>query len=170
MLGGGDVEIGVLRGIQAIGAPVAGIGMLGVVGRIAPARLAAASILGFGVLSLLIWNPPALTTWFPLYVALFALVAAPGLLAMTAMLTIVDRETPAGHRGRVTSLLFAALTALQAVGTLVGGFVGTGPAFTVSSQGPGALYLVAGLVTLTSGRRGSARPSGNVRTPLYAVW
>lgn len=156
VLGGGDVEIGVLRGIQAIGALVAGIGLLGVVGRVAPARLAAASILGFGVLSLLIWNLPALTTWFPLYVALFALVGAPGLLAMTAMLTIVDRETPAGHRGRVTSLLFAALTALQAVGTLVGGFIGTGPAFTVSLQVQGALYLVAGLVALTLGRRGSA--------------
>lgn len=155
-LDGGDTEVGILRGIQAIGALVAGVGLLGVIGRIAPWRLAAASILGFGMLTLVIWNLPAVTTWFPAYVALFALVGAPGLLAMTAMLTIVDRETPATHRGRVTSLLFAALTALQAVGTLLGGFAGSGPAFETSLQVQGALYLVAGLLALTMVRRGSA--------------
>lgn len=155
-LGGGDTEVGILRGIQAVGALIAGVGLLGVIGRIAPWRLAAASILGFGVLTLIIWNLPAVTTWFPVYVALFALVGAPGLLAMTAMLTIVDRETPATHRGRVTSLLFAALTALQAVGTLLGGFVGSGPAFEASLQVQGALYLAAGLLALTMVRRGSA--------------
>lgn len=154
-LGGGDTEVGILRGIQAVGALVAGAGLLGVIGRVAPWRLAAASILGFGVLTLVIWNLPAVTTWFPIYVVLFALVGAPGLLAMTAMLTIVDRETPASHRGRVTSLLFAALTALQAVGTLAGGLVGSGPAFTVSLQVQGALYLAAGLLALTMVRRRS---------------
>ncbi|MBB3156441.1 MFS family permease [Microbacterium proteolyticum] len=154
-LGGGDTEVGILRGIQAVGALIAGLGLMGVVGRVAPWRLAAASILGFGVLTLAIWNLPALTTWFPVYVVLFALVGAPGLVAMTAMLTIVDRETPASHRGRVTSLLFAALTALQAVGTLLGGFVGSGPAFTASLQVQGALYLAAGLLALTMVRRGS---------------
>lgn len=155
-LDGGDTEVGVLRGIQAVGALIAGLGLLGVVGRVAPWRLAAASILGFGVLTLAIWNLPAVTTWFPVYVVLFALVGAPGLLAMTAMLTIVDRETPASHRGRVTSLLFAALTALQAVGTLLGGFVGSGPAFEASLQVQGALYVGAGLLALTMVRR---RPS-----------
>lgn len=155
-LGGGDTEVGILRGIQAVGALIAGVGLLGVIGRVAPWRLAAASILGFGVLTLVIWNLPAVTTWFPVYVALFALVGAPGLLAMTAMLTIVDRETPATHRGRVTSLLFAALTALQAVGTLLGGFVGSGPAFEASLQVQGALYLAAGLLALTMVRRRSA--------------
>ncbi|MCJ1708032.1 MFS transporter [Microbacterium sp. VKM Ac-2923] len=154
-LGGGDTEVGILRGIQAVGALIAGVGLLGVIGRVAPWRLAAASILGFGVLTLVIWNLPAVTTWFPVYVALFALVGAPGLLAMTAMLTIVDRETPATHRGRVTSLLFAALTALQAVGTLLGGFVGSGPAFEISLQVQGALYLAAGLLALTMVRRRS---------------
>lgn len=155
-LGGGDTEVGILRGIQAVGALIVGVGLLGVIGRVAPWRLAAASILGFGVLTLVIWNRPAVTTWFPVYVALFALVGAPGLLAMTAMLTIVDRETPATHRGRVTSLLFAALTALQAVGTLLGGFVGSGPAFEASLQVQGALYLAAGLLALTMVRRRSA--------------
>jgi Na+/melibiose symporter-like transporter len=155
-LGGGDTEVGILRGIQAVGALIAGVGLLGVIGRVAPWRLAAASILGFGVLTLVIWNLPAVTTWFPVYVALFALVGAPGLLAMTAMLTIVDRETPATHRGRVTSLLFAALTALQAVGTLLGGFVGSGPAFEAPLQVQGALYLAAGLLALTMVRRRSA--------------
>lgn len=159
-LGGGDTEVGILRGVQAVGALVAGLGLLGVVGKVAPRRLAAASILGFGILSLVVWNLPAVTTWFPAYVALFALFGAPGLLAMTALLTIVDRAAPPGHRGRVTSLLFAALTALQAVGTLIGGFVGTGPAFVAALQLQGALYVAAGLVAFTLRRRPSDEAQG----------
>jgi MFS family permease len=58
-LGGGGAEVGLLRGVQAVGA-VAGALLLGMVARrLRPAALAGYGFLVLGVLELLIWNLPA---------------------------------------------------------------------------------------------------------------
>lgn len=145
-LDGGDAEVGVLRGVQAVGALIAGLALLRLVSRVSPSRLAAASLLAFAGLSFATWNGPAVTTEFGVYVVLFILVGAPGLTVMTGLLTVVERSTPQAYRGRVTSLLFASFTAFQSVGMLIGGFVGSGPGLTVALNLQAGLYLVAGLL------------------------
>ncbi|MHA7209953.1 MFS transporter [Arthrobacter sp. MDT1-65] len=159
-LGGGEAEVGVLRGVQAVGALVAGLALIRVVAKASPSRLASGSLLLFALLSFAVWNAPLLTTNFAVYVVLFVLVGAPGLTAMTALLTIAEYSSPATHRGRVTSLLFAALTAFQSLGMLAGGLVGTGVGLTIALQVQASLYLLAGLVALSlrTGRSHQERP------------
>ncbi|MBW9214920.1 MFS transporter [Mumia sp. zg.B53] len=147
-LNGAESEVGILRGIQAVGALAGGLLLALVVRRVRAHHLVAGSLAMFGVLSLAVWNLPHVTTSFGVYVALFIVVGAPGLAAMTGLLTIVQTHAPEAARGRVVSTFFAALTGVQAVGMLAGGLVGTGMGLTVALQVQGVLYLVAGALAL----------------------
>ena len=61
VLHGDAAEIGLLRGVQAIGAITAGVA-LALSPRISAGRLTAAAAIAFGVLDLTIWNAPLLST------------------------------------------------------------------------------------------------------------
>ena len=147
-LGGSEADVGVLRGVQAIGA-LAGGALLGlVIGRLEPARLVAASLTAFGLLSLLIWNTPMITTAFGVYVGLFIAAGVPGLATMTALLTLLQERAGAAMRGRVIGTFFALYGGVQAVGMLLAGLVGTGAALTVALDVQGILYLAAAALAL----------------------
>ncbi len=157
-LHGTEADVGLLRGVQAVGA-LAGAGLLtSVVARVRAPQLAGASLVAIGLLSLATWNLPALTTALGAYVALFVLVGLPGLTAWTALLTLAQRHSPAGYRGRVAGVLFAVLTGGQAVGMLASGLAGTGRGLTLGLQGQGCLYLLAGLAAWRLGRRDRRQP------------
>ena len=76
-LGGGAGEVGLLRGVQAVGGIAGGLVLGAIAGRFAPRTLVAAGCFGFGAVCLAIWNGPALTTAPPLYLVLFAVVGVP---------------------------------------------------------------------------------------------
>lgn len=147
-LAGDAADVGVLRGVQAIGA-LAGGALLGlVVRRIRPERLVAFSLLVFGALSLITWNGPSVTSAFGVYVALFVVVGAPGIATLTGLLTVLQQASPAAARGRVLATFFAVYGGVQAAGMLAAGLVGTGAGLTVALQVQGCLYLLAGVVAL----------------------
>lgn len=147
-LGGGAADIGVLRGVQAVGAVVGGVVLALVVRRIRAEGLVGWSLLAFGALSLASWNGPLVTTTFGLYVGLFIAVGVPGISALTGLTTILQRAAPEHARGRVLSCFFAVFGGVQAVGMLLAGLAGTGIGMTVALQVQGCLYLVAGIVAL----------------------
>src|SRR4029079_1765650 len=70
-LGASEADVGVLRGVQAAGSIAAGLLLAPLVRRIDPGRVLAVSLGVVGVLSLVIWNGPQVTTAFGVYVALF---------------------------------------------------------------------------------------------------
>ncbi len=147
-LGGSPSDVGILRGVQAIGSLAAG-GVLGVlIRRLSATRLLAVSLFAFGLLSLLTWNMPLLTTAFGLYVGLFIAVGFPGLASMTGLMTLLQASSEDRNRGRVLSTFFAVYGGVQALGMLLAGVVGTGAGLTVTLQLQGGLYLVAGLLSL----------------------
>jgi MFS family permease len=149
-LGGSEADVGVLRGVQAVGA-LAGGALLGtVVGRWEPSRLVAISLGVFGVLSLIIWNAPTLTTAFGVYVALFVAAGAPGIATMTGLVTLLQQHAPEAARGRVMSTFFAVYGGVQAAGMLLAGAVDTGTGLTVALQAQGGLYLAAAVLALRS--------------------
>ncbi len=151
-LGGSPSDVGILRGVQAIGAIAAG-GVLGLlIRRLTATRLLAVGLAAFGVLSLLTWNLPALTTAFGLYVGLFIAVGFPGLASMTGLMTLLQTHSEDSNRGRVLSTFFAVYGGVQALGMLLAGTVGTGVGLTVTLQVQGALYLVAALLALRLSR------------------
>ncbi len=77
-LHGGSAEIGLLRGVQAVGAIGGGL-LLALRGdRWRPVALAAVAATAFGLLDLTIWNGPLVTRSAAVYVALFALAGRAG--------------------------------------------------------------------------------------------
>lgn len=125
-LHGGDPEVGLLRGIQAIGGLAAGLLIAVVANRISAVRMMGLGILILGLCSALIYNLPHVTIVFWLYVVLFALVGAPAVVAGSAALTAVQLRVSDDQAGRVLAAVFAGMAGLQTVGALVAGFlVGT---------------------------------------------
>jgi MFS family permease len=185
-LHGDAAEIGLLRGVQAIGAIAGGLA-LAVAGRTAPGRLTAYAALLFGALSLAIWNAPGLSTAEPLYVALFIAVGAPGVGLMTGLVTTMQQATTDGQRGKVFAISGVAASLGQAIGMLAAGVLGDPLGVVSVLDVQGALYLVAGLlaiVWLTGtasvdsawNRRSSPRPRSSARgwpsttTPQASCW
>jgi MFS family permease len=155
-LGGGEADVGVLRGVQGAGALAGGALLGAAVGRWAPGRLAAVSLLACGALSLVIWNAPAITTAFGVYVGLFAAAGVPGLTSLTGLLTLLQQHAPDELRGRVMSTFFAVYGGVQAAGMLLAGAAGTGAGLTIALQVHGALYLLAGVLALRGHRLASS--------------
>jgi MFS family permease len=143
-LHGDAAEIGLLRGVQGIGAIAGGL-LLAVVGRLAPGRLTAYAAFGFGALSLVIWNAPGVSTAAPLYVALFIAAGAPGVGLMTGLISGLQQATVEGQRGKVFAIAGVAASVGEAIGMLAGGILGGPLGIVTVLNAQGALYLLAGL-------------------------
>ena len=161
-------EIGLLRGVQGIGAIGGGL-LLAVAGRTAPGRLTASAALAFGALSLAIWNAPALTTAEPLYIALFIAAGAPGVALMTGLISTLQQATTEGQRGTAFAIAGVAASVGEAVGMLAAGLLGDRLGLTALLDAQAALYLLAGLLATASlasvgrawSRRSSPRPQSS---------
>ena len=170
VLHGDAAEIGLLRGVQAIGAIAGGL-LLAVVGRLAPGRLTALAATVFGVLDLAIWNAPRLSTAVPIYVALFIAAGVPGIAMVTGLLTLLQTATSDGQRGTVFAAFGVAASVGQAIGMIGGGLLGDRLGVVTVLNGQGALYLVAGAIAavwLTGRRVGARIVAAPAATPALA--
>lgn len=152
-LGVGDAEVGLLRGIQAVGAIVAGLALGLLARRVDAARLAISSTLMFGVLSLAVWNLSAVTTSFGVYVVLFAVVGAPGVVMVTAFVSLLQARTSAALRPGAFAAMGLIFAVGQGIGLLLGGLADAGVALWPLLQLQGALYVAAAGVGLLARRR-----------------
>lgn len=146
-------EIGLLRGVQGIGAIAAGVVLgLGLGLRVAPARLTAVAALAFGALSLAIWNAPAVSVAQPLYVALFIAAGAPGVALMTGLVSTLQSATGEGERGKVFAIAGVAASIGEATGMVAGGILGDPLGVVAMLNVQAAIYLVAGLLAVAVAR------------------
>ena len=154
-LGGGEPELGLLRGVQAIGGLAAGVALATLARRADPAKLLGWGSVLLALTSAVIWNGTYLTTALGVYIGLFMVVGAPAVLVGTGLTSIVQHTSAPG---RISSTLYAGMAAFQALGMLVAGVV----AATVGLAGlldvQAALHLVAGLVVVLGLRLGRAEP------------
>lgn len=155
-LGGNASDVGILRGVQAIGAIAGGALLAVLIRRLDATRLLALSLVSFGLLSLATWNLPVFTTAFGLYVGLFIAVGFPGLASLTALTTVLQNHSDDSNRGRILSTFFAVYGGVQALGMLLAGSVGTGVGLSIALQVQGVLYLVAAGLALRLARVSSA--------------
>jgi MFS family permease len=146
-LHGGAAENGLLRAVQAIGAIGGGL-LLARARRISPGRLTASACLVFGAFALLTWNLPGLTTFEPVYVALFIAVGAPAIAMTSGLISTLQHATADGERGRVFAAFGLASTAGQALGILAAGVLGDRLGVVLLLNVQAALYLAGGLVAL----------------------
>ena len=156
-LGGEAGEVGLLRGVQAVGGIAGGAVLGAVAGRFAPRTLVAAGCFGFGAVCLVIWNGPALTTATPPYLVLFAVVGVPIAAAMAGLTTVLLGGTPDEFRGRVMSTLVVADASAQAAGTLLAGALIGVVGLLPLLQAHAGLGLAAGVVALVA-LRAADRP------------
>jgi MFS family permease len=156
-LHGGATEIGLLRGVQAVGA-VAGGAVLAARGhRWRPVALAGAAATAFGVIDMTIWNGPFVTGSEAVYAVLFVCAGAPGVIMETAGISFLQRESDEHEHGRVFAALGATENAGQAVGILAAGALTAPLGLMTLLDAQAGLYLMAGAVVMLCARR--ARPS-----------
>jgi predicted MFS family arabinose efflux permease len=147
-LGGGGEEIGVLRGVQAAGGVFGAAVVAGLAHRVRPGRLMGLGATAFGVISLALWNGPAVTTAPIVYVIGFIVVGLPGAGYMAGALTFVQVHASPAARGRILSTVAAIEDGMQALGVLGAGLlaerVAIVPAFSVQA----GVWIAAGLLSL----------------------
>ena len=156
-LHGGAAEIGLLRGVQAVGAVAGGLLLATAGHRFRPIALGATAALAFGVLDLAIWNGPVITGSEAVYVVLFVCAGAPGVVMETAGISFLQRAAGDGERGRVFAALGLVENAGQALGIVLAGVLTAPLGLMALLNLQGALYLAAGALIIALARR--ARPS-----------
>ncbi|HEY6525104.1 MAG TPA: MFS transporter [Solirubrobacteraceae bacterium] len=162
-LHGGSAEIGLLRGVQAIGAIGGGV-LLAVRGdRWRPVFLVAAAATAFGLLDLTIWNAPGATRSVAVYAALFALAGAPGVILETGGISFLQAAVSDRERGRVFAAVGLTENAGQALGIVAAGLLTAPLGLMALLNAQGALYLAAGGLVLVLARRRTG--SRQVRAP-----
>ncbi|WP_033441428.1 MFS transporter [Saccharothrix sp. NRRL B-16314] len=155
-LGGGAAEVGLLRGVQAVGGLLGGL-LVGVVARrLPPGRLLGVALLGFGVVAAVGWNAPHLTTAPAFYLAVFAVVGVPGVLAGAGMMSALQLHTVDEVRGRVLATFGSLYDGGQALGMVLAGVLTPMLGLSALLNVQAGLYVMAGALALA--RLGARRP------------
>jgi Na+/melibiose symporter-like transporter len=171
VLGGDGADVGLLRGVQAIGGLLGGVLVVGLASRLEAGRLLGMSLLVFAAVDLAIWNGPLLTTADWLYLGLFVAAGIPGVGVLTGLTSLVQERTVEAYLGRVFATYLGSFNGLMAVGMLLAGLLGDALGVVAVLNAQAGLYLLAGLIAVaTLGRRvprdGYPRASKRVRMPL----
>jgi MFS family permease len=171
VLGGDGADVGLLRGVQAIGGLLGGVLVVGLASRLEAGRLLGVSLLVFAAVDLAIWNGPVLTTADWLYLGLFVAAGIPGVGVLTGLTSLVQERTAEAYLGRVFATYLGSFNGLMALGMLLAGLLGDTLGVVAVLNAQAGLGLLAGLIALaTLGRRVPRdrypRASKRVRMPL----
>lgn len=148
VLHGSATDVGLLRGVQAIGGLLGGL-IIGSIGHRFPlVRLIGIGSCLFGIIDLAIWNAPALYPSLALTIALFILVGIPGVGVGTGMQTFLQTAVPDAFRGRVFGFFQTVGAVLLAAGLAVAGTLGDHLGILPILNAQGTLYLIAGIIAL----------------------
>lgn len=160
-LGDDGSGLGLIRGTMAIGALI-GAALIGRVSKHTNAyTLFAVGLLGMGLVSLVFWNAPYMTTTLWVYVVLFALSGIPGSALTVGLFTTIQSRSPRPTIGRVVGLLGSS----EAIGVAVGS-IGAGVLVDHVSLGSilnaqAAIYLTAGALAMLFVARHRDHPFAN---------
>nr|WP_042196300.1 MFS transporter [Kibdelosporangium sp. MJ126-NF4]CEL22530.1 transporter, putative [Kibdelosporangium sp. MJ126-NF4]CTQ89386.1 transporter, putative [Kibdelosporangium sp. MJ126-NF4] len=148
-LGGGEAQVGLLRGVQAVGGLVAGV-VIGtsMLRRLAPQAMCGLGGAGVGVLTLAIWNMPGLTTNWAVYFVLFALVGVPSVFVMSGSLTVLQTACGPEKSGRILATAVAMMALCQTVGMLAAGPLTDAWSLTVVLNLHATIMIVSGMPAL----------------------
>ena len=153
---GGDV--GLIRGMQAIGGVIGGIVVGTLSRRLGPRGLISWGFVVFGLIALATWNAPRFTTAIGLYVGLFIAAGIPGVATQTGLITIVQSVTPPTHLGRVFAAFETGSGALQAVGVLVAGALADRLGVVTILNVQAGIYILCGLLAFAVVRPRNGTP------------
>ncbi|HEY2443654.1 MAG TPA: MFS transporter [Streptosporangiaceae bacterium] len=169
VLHGSAAGYGLVVSAQAVGGIVGGLAAALVGDRFPAARVLGWSALAFGFIDLAMFLYPL--AWVAVWPAavFMVVVGLPGAVLIAAAMTLIQRATADGHRGRV----FGALTAVEGValvtGTIAAGFGGQvlGIVPVLAVQGGG--FVAAGLLVLVTLRPGDLPLAARPAVPVPAA-
>ncbi|MBP2326122.1 MFS family permease [Kibdelosporangium banguiense] len=147
-LGGGEAEVGLLRGIQAIGGLAAGAVIASVARRVAPGAMLGFGAISLGVLSFITWYMPNVTMADTVYIVLFAATGAPAVFYSSGLLTVLQTAGGPARSGQIVAAAMAGMSAFQVVGMLAAGALVDVWGLTVLLYIQAALRITAGVATL----------------------
>ncbi|MFG1871584.1 MFS transporter [Micromonospora arborensis] len=137
---------GVLRGVQAIGGVAGGL-IVGILGpRLSPRLLMSLGATTFALISLVIWNGPAVTRQPEWYILLFILVGAPGIAYNSGAFAQIQQSVPDTDLGRAFGGYYAIYNASQGLGMATAGLLGDALSVVLILNVQAALYLASGAV------------------------
>ena len=144
---------GLISSAQAVGGIAGGFLTAAVGSRMHAARTMGYSAIAFGLIDLALFLYPLRSTAAWPAIVLMIIVGLPGALLLASAMTLLQRNTAEGHRGRVFGALGAVEGLAMVAGTVAAGFLGTslGIIPTLAAQGGG--YVVAGALVLVVLRR-----------------
>lgn len=143
-LRGGSSDIGLLRGVQAVGAIAGGVILAMIARRYSPGTLTASAAIAFGAVDLVLWNASLLSTNMALYVVLFIVIGAPGIVLGTGLISALQIDADDTNRGRVFGAFGLTSNLGQAVGMLAAGLLTTPLGLLSILNTQAVLYLAAG--------------------------
>ncbi|NUT96196.1 MAG: MFS transporter [Saccharothrix sp.] len=147
-LGGGEAEVGLLRGVQAIGGLAGGAAVGWLARRFSAWSLLGWSLVVFAGVAATGWNGVHVTTAFAFYLAVFVVCGAPGVMAGAGMMSVLQLHTSDTVRGRVLATFGSLYDGFQALGMVLAGALTTPLGLTALLNTQAALYLGAGLLVL----------------------
>ncbi|MGI5211773.1 MFS transporter [Plantactinospora sp. CA-290183] len=137
---------GVLRGVQAIGGVAGGL-IVGILGaRLSPRLLMSLGATTFALISLVIWNGPAVTRQPGWYILLFILVGAPGIAYNSGAFAQIQQSVPDTDLGRAFGGYYAIYNASQGLGMAAAGLLGDALSVVLVLNVQAALYLASAAV------------------------
>ncbi len=166
-LGGGGTQVGVIRGMMAVGAMVGAVLVARLGRHVDPMVLLAVGLAGLGGVSLVFWNAPAVTTTLGVYVLLFALSGIPGAALQVGLFTTMQQRSPPEVLGRLAGLVGAAEAVGLGVGSIAAGLLVDRLDLHLLLDVQATIYLVCGALvyrTVSSERR-RRRLGASVVTP-----
>ncbi len=156
-LHGGDATVGLLRGVQAIGGVLGGIVVSLWAGRFSSRAMAAAGFATFGLISLITWNSPNVTSAAWWYAVLFIAAGIPATALNAGLITATQDASPPSIQGRVLGLIGVAEALGQGGGILAAGLLVAPVSLTALLNGQAACYLTCAAIAAA----GFARPRGS---------
>jgi MFS family permease len=153
-LGGGGVEVGLIRGSMAVGAIAGALLISRYADRFGPITLLTAGYVGMGTVALLFWHTPTVTHDIWVYMVVFLLSGLPGAALGIGLFTAMQQFSPAGTLGRVAGVAGALAALARAVGSLAAGALVASTDLIRLLDVQGGLYLVCGLLALIFIREG----------------
>jgi Na+/melibiose symporter-like transporter len=153
VLHGSGQDYGFIVAAQAIGGIAGGLIAASLGHRLRPEALFGWGAVAFGAIDLVMFcYPLAFVAVWPAVVCMIV-VGLPGALTLAGALTLVQRATGDGQRGRIFGALGAAEGAATVIGTVTAGLLGQSVGIIPVLAAQGAGYLIGGLAVLTALRQ-----------------
>jgi Na+/melibiose symporter-like transporter len=148
-LGGGGVEVGLVRGSMAVGAIVGAIAIAKLGKNVGPIRLLTVGYAGMAVVSFVFWNAPLVSTQLWVYMVIFGMSGVPGSSMGVGLTTAVQQFSPPGMLGRVAGTAGAVDALARAIGSLTAGFLVGHVRLIGLLDTQAGIYLLCSVLALT---------------------